>query len=385
MGIIGAGIHGAALARELKLRNVSCALVDKGSVGGGTSRWSTKLFHGGIRYLVTGDIRQMREGLQERATWVRIAPHRCRWEAFWMPHEGWFEGLTHTFGIGLYDHWGSDRPAWPQELHLGRVPAKVFESDPRSRDSVYTGAVAYADCLTWDQDVVRDFVASSDAQVYDYHDVEAWSEASGTLQAATLRDRRDGSLRTLTARQWVFALGPWTDEAMRTWFQEDAHRLRLSAGIHLWLDAVPGCERPWAIRRPKGRIIFAIPRDGRLQVGTTEREVASGWVPIADSEREELYAGLEATMPAIPWRSMKVWNEELGVRPLMAARTGSTTRLSREALLEAHPRFTNLRLVLGGKLTTARQLMGKLATELTGHPCPASATAPLVKWDGQTP
>ncbi len=270
-------------------------------------------------------------------------------------------------------------------MHLGRVPAKVFANDPRSRDSVYIGAVAYADCLTWDQDVVRDFIASSDGKVYGYHDVEGWSKTSGTLQSATLRDRRDGSLCTLTARQWVFALGPWTDEAMRIWFQEDAHRLRLSAGIHLWLDAVPGCERPWAIRRPKGRIIFAIPRDGRLQVGTTEREVASGWVPIADSEREELYAGLEATMPAIPWRSLKVWNEELGVRPLMGARAGSTTRLSREALLEAHPRFTNLRLVLGGKLTTARQLMDKLATELTGHPCPTSATAPLVKWDGQTP
>ncbi|HWQ07648.1 MAG TPA: hypothetical protein VN436_01015, partial [Holophaga sp.] len=166
------------------------------------------------------------------------------------------------------------------------------------------------------------------------------------------------------------------------WFQEVSHRLRLSAGIHLWLDAVPGCERPWAIRRPKGRIIFAIPRDGRMQVGTTEREVSTGWAPIADSEREELYGGLEATMPGIPWRSLKVWHEELGVRPLMGSQ-GATTRLSREAVLETHPRFQNLRLVLGGKLTTARHLMDKLATELTDRPCPASTTARLTKWDGQ--
>jgi glycerol-3-phosphate dehydrogenase len=384
IGILGAGIHGAALARELKLRGVSCALVDKSAVGGGTSQWSTKLFHGGIRYLVTGDIKQMREGLQERATWFRIAPHRCRWEAFWMPHEGFFEGLSHRFGIGLYDWWGSDRPAWPRELKLGHVPRRLFEQDPRSQGGLYHGAVAYADCLTWDQDVVKDFAASSDAQVFDFHEVEGWTEAAGQLQAATLRDRRDGSRRTLTAKQWIFALGPWTDEAMQAWFQEDSHRLRLSAGIHLWLDAVPGCERPWAIRRPKGRIIFAIPRDGRLQVGTTEREVTSGWAPIADSEREELYHGLEATMPAVPWRRLTVHHEELGVRPLMG-HSGSTTKLSREALLEHHPRFTNLRLVLGGKLTTARHLMDKLATELTDRPCPASATAPLVKWDGQTP
>jgi glycerol-3-phosphate dehydrogenase len=381
VGIVGAGIHGAALARELKLRGISCALVDKGSVGGGTSQWSTKLFHGGIRYLVTGDIHQMREGLRERATWVRIAPHRCRWEAFWMPHEGWIEGLTHRFGIGLYDHWGADRPSWPADLKLGHVPHDLFVNDPRSQDGPYRGAVAYADCLTWDRDVVLDFVASSDAHVYDFHEVEEWQETSGVLRSVTLRDRRDGVLRTLAARQWVFALGPWTDDAMRAWFGEDSQRLRLSAGIHLWLDPVPGCERPWAIRRPRGRIIFAIPRDGRLQVGTTEREVASGWAPIADSEREELYGGLEATMPAIPWRALKVWHEELGVRPLLGAQ-GATTRLSREAILEAHPRLSNLRLVLGGKLTTARHLMDRLATELTSMPCPASATEPLAKWDG---
>ena len=191
------------------------------------------------------------------------------------------------------------------------------------------------------------------------------------LQAATLRDRRDGSRRTLTAKQWVFALGPWTDEAMQAWFQEDSHRLRLSAGIHLWLDAVPGCERPWAIRRPKGRIIFAIPRDGRLQVGTTEREVTSGWAPIADSEREELYHGLEATMPAVPWRRLHgPRTRNWACAPSWAAPAAATTQLSREALLEHHPRFTNLRLVLGGKLTTARHLMDKLATELTGPPLP---------------
>jgi glycerol-3-phosphate dehydrogenase len=383
VGILGAGIHGAALARELKLRGVSCAMVDKGAVGGGTSQWSTKLFHGGVRYLVTGDIKQMREGLAERATWVRIAPHRCRWEAFWMPHEGFFEGLSHRFGIGLYDWWGSDRPSWPPELKLGHVPRKLFLQDPRSKGGLYRGAVAYADCLTWDQAVVKDFTASSDAQVFDFHEVEGWTEDSGELQTAHLRDRRNGASRTLSAKQWVFALGPWTDEAMNTWFQEDSHRLRLSAGIHLWLDTIPGCDRPWAIRRPKGRIIFAIPRDGRIQVGTTEREVTSGWTTIADSEREELYHGLEATMPAIPWRTLKVWHEELGVRPLMGSQ-GSTTRLSREAVLEHHPKFKNLRLVLGGKITTARHLMDKLATELTGTPCAASTTALLTKWDGQS-
>jgi glycerol-3-phosphate dehydrogenase len=113
-----------------------------------------------------------------------------------------------------------------------------------------------------------------------------------------------------------------------------------------------------------------------MQVGTTEREVDDGWAPIAPAEREELYAALEQCLPAIPWRTLTVHREELGVRPLLAGR-GSTARLAREAVLERHPRFGNLRLVLGGKLTTARQLMDQLATELTGQACPASAVEPL--------
>ena len=170
--------------------------------------------------------------------------------------------------------------------------------------------------------------------------------------------------------------------AMADWFGETRKRLRLSAGIHLWFDALPGCERPWAIRRPKGRILFVIPRDGLLQVGTTEREVEDGWVPIAASEREELFEALEANLPAIPWRNLPIRSEELGVRPLVAS-SGATSHLSREAILERHDRFPNLRLVLGGKLTTARVLMDQLATELTGSSCEASRTEPLRLWDGQ--
>jgi glycerol-3-phosphate dehydrogenase len=356
--------------------------VDRGEVGGGTSQWSSQLLHGGIRYMLTGDIRQMREGLAERATWSRIAPGRCRWEAFWMPHRSWSEGLAHRFGIGLYDHWGAERPGWPPGLHLGGVPARAFEADPRSVGGPFRGATAYADLMTWDRELTRDLAASSEALRLDFHDILAFEDAGGELRTAVLRDRRDGAARRLSARRWVFALGPWTDGALAGWFGDTRKRLRLSSGIHLWFDALPGCERPWAIRRPKGRILFVIPRDGRLQVGTTEREVADGWVPILDAEREELFAALEANLPAIPWRRLPVREEELGVRPLVAA-TGLTTHLSREALLEAHPRFRNLTLVLGGKLTTARALMDRLATDLTGKPCPASRTAPLRVWDGQ--
>jgi len=382
VAILGAGIHGAALARELTLRGVSCALVDKGEVGGGTSQWSSQLLHGGIRYMLTGDIRQMREGLAERAAWARIAPRRCHWEAFWMPHRFRLEGLAHRVGIGLYDHWGAERPGWPADLSLGHVPKDAFLADPRGVLGPFRGATAYADLMTWDRELTKDLAASSDAILLDFHEPDAFEEGDGGLRALRLRDRRDGSVRRLSARRWVFALGPWTDGAMAQWFGESRKRLRLSAGIHLWFDAVPGCERPWAIRRPKGRILFVIPRDGMLQVGTTEREVEDGWVPILDTEREELFQALETNLPSLPWREMPLRAEELGVRPLVAA-SGVTTHLSREAILERHPRLQNLTLVLGGKLTTARALMDRLATDLTGLRCEASTTAPLRLWDGQ--
>ena len=380
VGIIGAGIHGAALARELSLRGLTSALVDRGGVGAGTSQWSSQLLHGGIRYMLTGDIPQMREGLQERATWARIAPRCCWWEAFWMPHRNPLEGLSHRFGIGLYDWWGRERPGWPAALALGAVPARIFQADPRSAGGPFCGATAYADLITRDQDLVRDLAASSNAVVLDFHDVEAWDSEGQALRGARLRDRRDGSARKLTARRWVFALGPWTDQAMRSWFQEDSRRLRLSSGIHLWFSAVAGCERPWTIRRPGGRVLFVIPREGRLQVGTTEREVEDGWAPVIEAEREELYLALERYAPAISWRKLTVLDEELGVRPLVRS-SGLTARLSREAVIESHARWGNLSLVLGGKLTTARRLMERLATRLTGLSCPESLSAPLKSWD----
>lgn len=376
VAILGAGIHGAALARELDLRGTSCALVDHGAVGGGTSQWSSKMLHGGIRYLRTGDVAQMREGLAERATWVRIAPHRCRWEAFWMPHRGVVEGLTHRLGIGLYDHWGHERPGWPESLKLGAVPQAAFAADPRSASGPFRGATAYADLLTWDGALTRDLAVSSGAPLLDFHEVEGFSDGPEGLTEARLRDRRDGQVRRLSARRWVMALGPWTDGALGAWFGETRQRLRLSAGIHLWFPAQPGCDRPWTLERGKGRVLFVIPRDGRILVGTTEREVQEGWVPVVETEREELLQALEAAMPALPWRQLPILDEELGVRPLVAA-SGGTARLSREAVLEPHPAFPNLTLVLGGKLTTARALMDRLATDLTGQACPESRTRPL--------
>ena len=384
VGIVGAGIHGAALARELSLRGVPCVLVDRGGVGGGTSQWSSQLLHGGIRYLLTGDYQQMKEGLAERATWMRIAPHRCRWESFWMPHHHLLEGLAHDFGIGFYDHWGRERPGWPEHLHLGSVPDPVFRSDPRGVDSPFRGATAYADLLTSDRDLTRDLAASSDAVCLDFHEVRSWERQGRGLRAAVLKDQRDGSERRLEAETWVFALGPWTDAALHGWFGEPSRRLRLSAGIHLWFDPVPGCDRPWAIRRPGGRVLFVIPRDGLLQVGTTEREVEDGWASVQPEEQEELLEALEECIPALDWRSMPIRASESGVRPLVR-KQGDTAHLSREAVLEQHPGCPNLRLVLGGKLTSARALMAALATELTGRPCEASKEEPLRPWDGQAP
>jgi len=379
VGIIGAGIHGAALARELSLRGRTCALVDRGGVGAGTSQWSSQLLHGGIRYMLVGDVRQMREGLQERATWARIAPQRCWWESFWMPHRHPLEGLANRFGIGLYDYWGRERPGWPEQRRLGAVARREFQEDPRSPGGPFCGATAYADLITHDRDLVRDLAASSDAVILDFHDLEAWDSSSRELRGARLRDRRDGRSRSLTAKRWVFALGPWTDATMRSWFGEESRRLRLSAGIHLWFPAVAGCERPWTIRRPGGRVLFVIPRDGRLLVGTTEREVADGWTPIIQEEREELYQALQDYIPAVAWRRLPVLYEELGVRPLVRG-SGATVRLSREAVLEFHARWRNLRLVLGGKLTTARRLMDELATQLTGDACPRSRSQALKAW-----
>ena len=379
VGIVGGGIHGAALARELTLRGISSAIVDVSGFGSGTSQWSTKLLHGGIRYLKTFDFQQIRQGLMERATWMQIAPHRCQWEAFWMPHSRFFTRLAHEAAITFYDSiLGRNRPGWVKgELPLGSVDKTRFEADPRSIGSCYRGAIAYADLLTQDRGLTLDLLASSDALRYDFHTVDRWDIRLNGVVGAHLTDRRDGTKRELIAGKWVYALGPWNDATIQEWFGsvpgfDSCNRLRLSAGIHLWLEAVDGCEVPWTIQRRGGRVIFVIPRDGMLHVGTTEREVNEGYEGVVDSEREELYSALEEEMPNIPWRTLNVIKEDSGVRPLVL-RPGNTQRLSRRARLEQLAPFANVTLVLGGKLTTARLLMNELATRITGIGCGADS------------
>lgn len=376
VAIIGAGIHGAALARELTLRNVSCALIDIGGIGGGTSQWSSQLLHGGIRYIRNCDFRQVREGLEERAVWMNIAPHRCIWKTFWMPHRTLLQGITHRTAIGLYDKiWGRKRKNWPPELKLGKVPTNLFKEDPRTKEGPFRGAVAYADLMTYDRDLTLDLAASSEALKFDFHEVLNF-HCTKDLRSVRLKDRRNGLEREIIAKKFVFALGPWTDQALQNWFGESKTRLRLSAGIHLWFDKIPGCEHPWTIMRKNNRVLFVIPRDGYLQVGTTEREVVTGYASIVQEEREYLLNALTEDMPSIPWRELPIQKEETGVRPLVLS-SGDTTKISREAKLEKYPKFDNLYLVLGGKLTTARLLMSTLAKQITGQECFESKTYKL--------
>ena len=328
VGIIGAGIHGAALARELTLRGVSCALVDRGARG----RRHLPVVHQAVprRHPLPGhrghppDARGAAGAGHLGAHRARPLPLGCLLDA---PRGACWKGSPTVSASACTTTGAPSVPGWPQELRLGGVPRERFEADPRAPGGPFRGAVAYADLLTWDREVVRDLAASSAARVLDFHDVEGWSDPPGSCSAARVRDRRDGAARTVAAGQWVFALGPWTDRALEGWFQEGSRRLRLSAGIHLWLDPVPGCERPWAMRRPGGRILFVIPRDGLLQVGTTEREVDDGWVPIVARGAGGALPGPGSLLPAIPWRTLPVHREELGVRPLLAGQ-GSTVRLA---------------------------------------------------------
>ncbi len=379
VGIIGAGIHGCALARELSLRGISCALIDQSKFAGGTSQKSTKLLHGGIRYLRTGDMDQVKEGLRERAIWQKIAPHRCYWESFWLPHTSFLSSIPHRIGIGLYDTLGSNRPNWPADLNLGKVPANEFTNDPRSQDGPFKGAVAYADLLCDDRKLTLDLAASSTALLYEHQTVIGWHKRGETLTEATLMGV-DHEFSLVRASKWVFALGPWIDGTLSKWFCEEKKRLRLSAGIHIWFEGIKGCEHPWVVERPNNRVFFIIPRNGCLQVGTTEREVNDPNVAVTQPERETLYESLQEFFPAINWRSLEVVREEIGVRPLVGGE-GETSSLGRGATLEQYSKFENVWLVLGGKLTTARSLMDELATQLTHQTCPESQTTPLIQYD----
>ncbi|HET6605319.1 MAG TPA: glycerol-3-phosphate dehydrogenase [Rhodopila sp.] len=365
LAVIGGGINGAGIARDAAGRGLSVLLLEQGDLAGATSSASTKLIHGGLRYLEQREFRLVREALAEREVLLRAAPHIVRPLRFVLPHHA---GLRPWWliraGLFLYDHLGGRRilPR-TRALNLTRDPAGA----PLRED--FTSGFEYSDCWVDDARMVvlnaRDAAARGANIRPRTRCVSAWP-VDGLW---AIRTDADAEAR---ARVLVNATGPWVSSFLAGAAGRDAPtRIRMVKGSHIVVRRLFDHDRCYIFQNADGRICFAIPYEQDFTlIGTTDEDYTGDPAAVAPSADEESYllAMVNAYLrnPVSP--EDIVWRYA-GVRPLRDDGLTPAQEATRDYVLEVEG-DPPLLSVFGGKITTFRRLaeaaMARLQRYLPG-------------------
>jgi glycerol-3-phosphate dehydrogenase len=382
--IIGGGIHGAGIARDAAGRGLSVLLVEQDSLAAHTSSASTKLVHGGLRYLEYFKLRLVRESLSERENLLGIAPHLVRRQRFVLPYRGRLRpAWAVRLGLFLYDRLG--RNSTLEGSTRVRFAGSPFGAPLQRR---LRAGFAYSDCTADDSRLVilnaKD-AALRGADIRVRHRLLRATRHGGEWRA-TIRDETTGATRMETARAIVNAAGPWVAEILAG-CQAPGHRIgvRLVKGSHIVVPKLYDGAHAYALQHTDRRLVFVIPyQEDFTLIGTTDVPWtgAPGACEIDPAEAAYLCEVVNRSFERQLTPADVVWSYA-GIRALQddgAERASAVTRDYALALDAAEDRAPMLS-VIGGKLTTYRQL-AELALERLEPflgPLPGSwtATAPL--------
>ncbi len=383
--IIGGGITGAGAARDAALRGLAVALVEARDFGSGTSSRSSKLIHGGLRYLEQGEIGLVREAATERMVLRRIAPHLTRVAPMLVPVYGRTPAGVYKLkaGLALFDRLARVPRA---ERHRILTREETLALEPRLARERLQGSALYPEYVADDARLVLDTLKSASragAAVANYVRVVGFEEA-GPYRTVRLTDAESGTSLTARARVIVNAAGPWVDELRRLARAEDGPRLHLTKGIHLVLRAKDLPARHCVVMRARDRRpVFVVPYGRHVYVGTTDTSYEGPLEEpaIVPEDAEYLFDAVARSFagPAISARDVVgAW---AGLRPLVHEKGKRPSEISRKDEIVVSGR--GLVTIAGGKLTTYRRMAERVvetAAALLGRVLPASlsATLPLV-------
>ena len=353
--VIGSGIIGAGLANEAARAGLRVALVDRADFGGATSSASSKLIHGGLRYLRLGDVKLVREAHTERRALLRIvAPHLVRRIPFLFPvyRGGPYRPATIQAGLWTYSTLAGEK--------LGGLvrPERARRSVPGLRLDGLRGCGVYQDAWTHDGRLCLANVtaaAEAGATVLNYAEVVSLRTVAGQVRGAEVHDRLSGEIVAVEARAVVNATGPWLDTVRRLEDPTVEPYGRLSKGVHVVLPL----DEPWSsaltIPHDQVRVTFAYPWEGLLLLGTTDTlyEGDPGEVTATDHDIETVLAEAGVAVEPALLSKERVLSTYAGLRVLPAS-DGSTVDARREtAFLTGSG---GMLTVAGGKLTTYRRI-----------------------------
>ncbi len=362
--VVGGGITGAGIALDAASRGLSVVLLERRDLAFGTSRWSSKLVHGGLRYLQTGDWGLAWESAVERAALMRwIAPHLVRPLPFVIPLDdrAWKTMVGLRVGDGLRRAARTSRRVLPPPRRVSALEARRLA--PALREDV-RGAL-----LSWDgqlEDDARLVVAVARTAVAHGARVITYAEVTGLREdGVEAVDALTGSPFTVRARRTVVAAGVWAGGLT------DAVTLRPSRGSHLLVRAArlggPRAGVNVPVPGEHGRWVFALPRsDGLVAIGITDVPGEPADEPQPDAAEEAELLDRASAAFAAPLGAGDVCGRYAGLRPL-AAGDGETADLSRRHVLVEDP--SGALVIVGGKLTTYRRMAQDAVDRLTERPC----------------
>ncbi|CAB4820892.1 unannotated protein [freshwater metagenome] len=388
--VIGGGVTGVGAALDAASRGLKVALVEASDLASGTSSRSSKLIHGGLRYLEQYDFKLVREALHERELMVSsLAPHLVKPLAFLYPlHEKVRERTYVGAGLALYDALRGFQRALPGHKHISQK--KILEIAPSLRPDLVTGAIKYFDAQVDDARhtmMIARTAVRHGAVVATNVRVESLVREGKRVLGVKARDTESRKLITIKATATVMCAGIWSDQLHDSFGLKAGYNVTMSKGVHIVLPKKAIQSREGIILKTAKSVLFLIPWSNKWIVGTTDTPyTADPSKPLAEREDIE-YIINEANKVLKPKLKIEdVIGVYAGLRPLVAnKKDSSTTKLSREHTVDrSAPGFVS---IAGGKYTTYR-VMGKDVIDLAGielrRIIPESVTEklPIVGADG---
>ncbi|MCJ8149951.1 MULTISPECIES: glycerol-3-phosphate dehydrogenase [Shinella] len=386
IAIIGGGINGCGIARDAAGRGLDVYLCEKGDLGGATSCASTKLLHGGLRYLEHYEFKLVREALQERERLWAIAPHFVRPLRFVLPYmPGMRAKWQLRLGLFIYDHIGGRvrLPGTTSVRLAGQALGKGLVSSLKS-------GFEYSDC--WVEDnrlVVMNAKAASElGAVVETQTAMTAAKRDGDGWSVTVS--RGGHQRTIRARTLINAAGPWANDIVsRTAGRPARGKVRLVQGSHIVVPKLYAHDRCFIFQNSDGRIFFTIPYEGEYTlVGTTDRDFDGDIDQFSATEQEKAYLcnAVSRCFDKPLTTADIVWSYS-GVRPLYDDGASAAQKATRDYVIEVDEEAgIGLISIFGGKITTYRRLAEAVMDRL--EPLLAREKAKLVAaragWTGRT-
>ncbi len=369
LAVIGGGVNGAAITRDAAMRGLSVALIERDDFAGATSSRSSKLIHGGLRYLPQGELRLVRTALAERERLRRLtAPHLVKPLRFLFPlYRGRGPGrIALGAGLWLYDLFARPPRA---ERHRRVNRAQALAAEPMLNPAALVGGAFYYDAGGDDARLTIENVldaAYHGGAIANYVELERFAHAEGRIAAAEVRDRLGGRRLELRARLFVNAAGPWIDDLRRLDDPAASPSVRLTKGVHLMIDRkrLPVREA-LVLGDAQGRIVFVIPHGEEVLLGTTDTDFDGDRERVApEPEDIEYLLGVVAqSLPGATLTADDVTASFAGLRALASARDGrAPSAVSREEVIVESG--SGLLSIAGGKLTTHREIAERIVNRV---------------------